>query len=250
MGRENNIYTIGYEGANRTGKGTQIDLMSELLTNNSLPHIVIRGDGSRQGIGMSPGDPFSEQWKKVNGYLRNPETDRNVWNTTSYRLARELIVWRDRILPQVIQQSGAESGFLLVDRSILSRTLVPREIKKDMAPDAIELYSPDMREEGMVDKKGRTLSVHDVVPDILFELVAPKDKLLARFDDSDPKNVWRKWLVENRYDWYLNAAQYIPTEYTERVVRINADKAPEEVFADIITHINSKFDLNLRPNNG
>lgn len=248
METQNNIYVIAYEGANRSGKGTQIALMSQLLSDCSLPHIVIRGDGSRPGEGVTPGDPRSIWWQEVNTYLRNPDTDKNVWNMTSYRLARELIIWRERVLPGILNQFGSNTGFLLVDRSLLSRTLVPREILSDMNPDHVELYSPDMRPDGVLGKKGRIVSVPDVVPDILFELIVPKEELLARFDDSDPKNVWRRWLVEERYDWYLNSTDHIPVEYRDRVVKIDANRSPQEILRDIIYNINSKFNLNINSN--
>lgn len=118
----------------------------------------------------------------------------------------------------------------------------------DLVRNQIKLYSPDMRPDGISEKKGRIVSVHDVVPDILFELIVPKEKLLARFDDSDPKNAWRRWLVEERYDWYLNSTDYIPVEYRDRVVKIDADRPPQEILRDIIYNINSKFNLNINSN--
>lgn len=180
--------------------------------------------------------------------LRHPGTGRELWNTTSYRLARELIVWRERILPGVMTQLGRETGFLLVDRSILSRTLVPRELLSQINPDYVDLYSEDMRPDGLHKKKGRTVTTHDIVPDLIFELIVPKDQLLDRFDDNDPKNEFRRWLVEERYDWYMNASDFIPEEYSDRIIRINGNRPPEEVFTDIIDSINAQFNLNIKQN--
>lgn len=244
MEKNINISTIGYEGANRTGKGTQIALMSELLCANMIPHVVLRGDGSRNGDGTVPGDPYSEWWLSMNPKLRDPNEPKELWNTSSYRLARELIVWRERIMPNILKELGLDFGLILIDRSALSRTLVPREITPDILPSEIDLYQDRMRETSASGQyKGKEVKLADVVPDIIFEFTVPKEILLQRFDDSDPKNTFRRWLVEERYDWYMNASSYIPEEHRSRIIRLDANRPPSEIFSDVLYNIERNLNL-------
>lgn len=213
------VKTIGFEGANRVGKGVQMCLLSEALESAGIPVITIRGDGSRTGLGDSPGDPYSEWWQDVNAKLREPETDKSLWNYAAYRLARELLIWRDRVLPKQVQAMDSEYGVLLVDRNLLSRTMIPREM--DPGATEIVLYGADARcYSGR--PKGRVLDEYDVCPDIIFELVAPKEVLLGRIRNDDPKGDFRRWLIEERYDWYLNATDYLPDDLQTRVHRVDS----------------------------
>jgi thymidylate kinase len=119
------IISIGFEGPNRVGKGTQIELLSSQLDKMEIPYLVVRGDGSRTNEGNQAGDPVSEWWSKTLPLLKKPENkDTELWNESSTRLARELIVFRDRILPNIAQLNNKPLAVLLVDRTLLSRTMV------------------------------------------------------------------------------------------------------------------------------
>ena len=52
------IISIGFEGPNRVGKGTQISFLAQYLSFHEVPFLIIRGDGSRPMSGLA-GDPFS-----------------------------------------------------------------------------------------------------------------------------------------------------------------------------------------------
>lgn len=123
MNKKNKIFSIGFEGMHRAGKGTQIELLKQKLKEKGIPCISIRGEGYRQGSGASPDDPESDFWKKMREQLKRGG-DLNLWNEASYRLARELIVWRDRILSKKIDKVLAPFGVLLIDRCLISNAIL------------------------------------------------------------------------------------------------------------------------------
>ena len=110
-----NVISIGFEGSNRSGKGTQIELFSSHLEKMDIPYLVVRGDGSRPNQGKHIGDPISEWWSKILPLLKSPENkDSDLWNYSSARLARELVVFRDRVLPNIAEHNNKPVAVLLV----------------------------------------------------------------------------------------------------------------------------------------
>lgn len=223
------IISIGFEGPNRSGKGTQIELISNQLKEKGIPYLVVRGDGSRPNQGEHKGDPISEWWSKVIPLLKNPENkDSDLWNISSSRLARELIVFRDRILPNIAKENESPVAVLLIDRTLLSRTMVPRsQGTKDIANN---LYP----------KNSKFTSV-EVCPDVIFNIVVDKETLLNRLDINDPKYEFRKKLILEKYFWYLNAHEYIPEELRDRVIQIDGSSDPNKINIEISKVINNKF---------
>jgi len=225
------IATVGFEGPNRVGKSTQSELLKTHLEKQGIPVVIVRGDGSRSGQGDSFGNPESDTWKEIDSNLRNEGTGLEEWNKSSYRIARELIVWRDRVLPNFVKELDSQTGVLLIDRSLLARTLVPREMG---TPE--RLYDQNMRPENPLtgEKKGRSITAEDVSPDIIVQFISPKDTLLSRLGDGqDEKSQLRRRLLEERYNWYLDAQNYLPKELTDRIVKIDATGNTEQVF-DIV----------------
>lgn len=232
------ITTIGFEGPNRVGKSTQSELLKTHLESFGIPVVIVRGDGSRSGLGTNEGDPKSKAWQEIDENLRVVGRDLEGWNKSSYRIARELIVWRDRILPKIAKEAGVGDAVLLIDRTLLARTLVPRELG---APEI--LYNEDMKPVNPISgrKKGNTITAQDVAPDIIVEFVAPKETLLARLEDGqDEKSQLRRRLLEDRYDWYLDAHNYLPAELASNVVRIEATDNPDSVFQQVLEVLNER----------
>ncbi len=223
------VISIGFDGPNRAGKGTQIELLSNRLEQIGVPFLVVRGDGSRPNQGEHIGDPISEWWSKTMPILKKPEhKDGELWNESSARLARELIVFRHRILPNIAAKNNKPVAVLLVDRTILSRTIVPRSQGKADIPN--NLYPTDSK-----------IDVNKVCPDLIFNITVDKETLLSRLDENDPKYEFRKNLILEKYDWYLDAHQYIPEELQDRIIQIDGTSDPDTI-NDLITNlINEKF---------
>lgn len=227
------IISIGFDGPNRAGKSTQSLLLQGWLAGQRIPSLRIRGAGSRSGCGDEPGDPPSTWWQAVNRWLRNPQTNYEAWDITSYRLARELIVWRDRVLPHLVKTQGKNMGVLLIDRSLLSRTMTLRARQlKDIAPN---LYPAQAR------IRGRRISAEEVCPDLILNLTAPISVLLARLEPGDPKYEFRKRLISETSHWFQDATDHIPQHLKSRVVEVDASRSKKVVFADILLTLKRHF---------
>jgi thymidylate kinase len=225
------ILSIGFEGPSRVGKGTQIELFKKKLDELGIPCLAVRGDGSRPNEGRHLGDPVSEWWESMLLKLRSKAADYEDWAESSYRLARELIVFRDRVLPRIAK--GMPFAFLLIDRSILSRTMIPRERKPENIVE--QLYPEEAR------RRGRKITVQKVCPDLIINLSADLDTLLARLDREDPKYEFRKELIIKRYAWYKDAIEFIPEELRGRVVQVDSKKTIEDVHDEICRVVGERF---------
>jgi thymidylate kinase len=228
------IITIGFDGPNRVGKGTQCIRLQKWLAGHEIPSLIIRGAGSRRGKGEQPGDPQSLWWQEVNLWLHTSQASCHDWNMTAYKLARELLVWRDRVLPNWVKSSGQEFGVLIVDRSLLSRIMIPRAM--GLADIAHNLYPEQAR------LKGRRISPELVCPDLIFNLTAPWWILNARLDSSDPKYEFRKKVIAETYHWFKDAVTYLSKPLQARVVEIDSSRDIEVVFSDVLAILLTHFD--------
>lgn len=52
---------VGLDGLHRAGKGTQAALLRAAISENGGRSIIVRGDGTRDGLGLSEGDPYSNE---------------------------------------------------------------------------------------------------------------------------------------------------------------------------------------------
>ena len=239
MEGKNKIFSIAFEGPNRAGKGMQIELLKEELKKAGIPCVSIRGEGYRQGSGISSADPESDVWKKISTELNNVEngTDWNQWEKASYRLARELIVWRDRILSEKIDKALAPFGVLLVDRSLISKAIL-KSLQTETPPEKIfsneELYPPDLQHR-------KKITVDMVLPDLIVELSAPKKVLLARLTTEEPNYEFKRNNIENKYDQYMQAKEHLSKEIRERIVSVDSSGSPDEVYENVLGEIKAKF---------
>lgn len=227
--KESKVISVGFEGPNRSGKGTQIELLVKKLDKINVPYLVVRGDGSRPNEGTHNGDPISDWWAKTLPLLKDPSNkDGELWNISSARLARELMVFKNRVLPRMAEENHKPVAVLLVDRTLLSRTMVPRS--QGASNIAEKLYPNNSK-----------FSASDVCPDIIFNITVDKDTLLGRLDRSDPKYEFRKNLILEKYDWYLDAHEYLPEDLRGRIVPIDGTRTPEEVHHSILEALSDKL---------
>ena len=233
MSAENNgfnIQSVAFEGPHRAGKGCNINLLSEYLANKNIPSVTLKGDGSRPGVGDSEGDPFSKYWQDASSELHKPNVDAELWEKAAYILSKEYLIWKGIYFPRKIKQLGVESGVIILDRSILSRTLIPREkISRHLWNEEV----PNNLYRKPENWKGQEIKIDNVTPDLIFSLYAPLETLIARLDKDDPKYEFRKRNLINRYEWYIDAVNYIPESLKSHVVSVNTNRDPNLVFEDI-----------------
>jgi thymidylate kinase len=235
------IFTVGFEGMHRAGKSTQIEMLTNKLDKAGIPCISIRGEGFRRGSNNSPGDPESDFWKRMSEHL-DKQNDLESWNEASHRLARELVVWKHRILSKKIEKALAPFGVLLVDRSLISRAILS-SLQLVSSPEKIfsseDLY-PKLKQ------SHKKITTEMVLPDFIIELIAPKDVLISRLDKNDPYYEFRKNNIESKYELYLDAKKHLADENRNFIVTIDSSADPDDVQREIIRKIKSKFpELNI-----
>ena len=230
------IHTIAFEGEHRSGKGTQIELLKENLDRLNIPYIMVRGAGSRPNKNEHKGDKYSEWWEEHLKVLRSSGVSKNDWSNGSKRLARELIVFRDRFLPQLALEKNSARAILLIDRSILSH-LIMFDLNKISDQDVKNIY-------GDRDSKNRKMPPIDaIIPDIIFYLKTNTDTLLLRLEleKTDPKYEFRKKNIIENEGVFDHAINILPKYIKDAVVTIDGSKTPKQISEEIFALVNKKI---------
>ncbi|MES2931166.1 MAG: hypothetical protein V4682_00520 [Patescibacteria group bacterium] len=218
------IFTVGFEGVNRTGKGTQIGLLRTKLELQSIPTLVLRGNGSREAQGSHKGDPLSAWWDKAND-LRDEMFDAGWWVRASVRLAREYLAWREYIFPRFLERTGNTDGIILVDRTVLSAFML---LLENGDTDWRKLYPPH------AGPRGTEISGELVCPDLIFNFIAPAAALLPRLAPDDPKHDFRKGLIERNAGKYAIASALVPPDVRRRIHELDASLTEEVLHESIV----------------
>jgi len=160
---------ISFDGLNRSGKGTQISLLRKGLEKKYNVG-VIRGDGSREGMGNNDyHDLISEWW--VN-WQKNQHKSSSDWDDAYKRLSYENDVYINGLSSDTV---------VLMDRCYLSRWFTVRQYNDDLP----------------------LSKVHDeslIIPNLYIILNPSKQSLMKRCSmDNSPKKYFRQGIIEN---WY------------------------------------------------
>lgn len=219
------IPSIAFEGINRAGKGTQIDLLKRELSGMGLTSVELRGDGTRDGSGNHEGDPLSPWWQNYSKKLREGGSTQE-WHQAAYQLALDFMAWKNTT-------DELKKDIILLDRSLLSRAtfVIDRERPVAEILEVNDLYPIQHSEK---------INIQDILPDIIFELVVPKEILLTRLDPSDPKLKFRANLIESNYGNFYSAKNRLPALVQERIVSIDSSQPIDVVFDNILETLNDK----------
>ena len=179
-------------------------------------------------MGKSAGDPFDLWWQENSKKLRVEGTTEE-WHYAAYKLAEELSKWRETI-------DSLDKEVILLDRSLISRAsfVLDREPGPFSILEINDLYPIQPEKE---------LELEDVLPDIIFELTAPKNILLSRLDPNDPKYDFRAKIIENNYDNFSRARTLLSPIIQERIIQIDSSRPIDQVFDDILEELNNKLTL-------
>ena len=231
---------IAFDGPSRSGKGTQIKFFSEFLKKKGIPFLVVRGDSSRTANG-DIGNPRSKWWDEINKNIHK-SLERERWHMAADRLVRELIYWRFRFLPKQMKLAESDIGYLLLDRSILSRAMVCIEKEKKNLSFQ-DLYPCSLNSFGKL-----KFDVAGICPDIIFLFSTTKDVLISRLNENDPKYEFRRLLIERKWDWYDRFLQYCPQNIVKNTLRIDASKDPNEIQKIIVDSLFLKRRIKKKQN--
>lgn len=227
---ETSILTIAFEGIHRAGKGTQMSILEQRLKDSTVGVVQLRGDGSRSAFGDRIGDCESQWWKDQNGRFTTKSHRIEWWNSSADRLARELVIWRKRWMKHYLILNGYDQGLLILDRSIISRAAVL--ISGGMVHEwqtlaQNDLYSPKVNSKY-------------VIPDIIFELFAPKSVIEERLR-AGQENVFKRDMINREFKSYYQAKDRLGYSIRERVVTVNSDQDPYLVHGIVTKSITERF---------
>lgn len=197
------IEVISFDGLNRSGKGTQLNLARKYLEDNMQNVIVVRGDGSREGIDNPEyNDPPSMWWKRWQSNKQKSAQDwDNAYLVLNKEVEDELGSFRHRY----------DNGFFLMDRCYISRWFVERQRDKETPFDDV------------VDRT-------QVFANKYFVLDAPKEILLSRQSDDNPKKAqFRRQIVEQWYDLWQDTLDRVQERLGDSMIRLDATKGKYDI---------------------
>ncbi|MBI2630582.1 hypothetical protein HYW76_05780 [Candidatus Pacearchaeota archaeon] len=220
------IKVVGFEGLHRSGKGTQIALLSDYLYANSLPFEVIRGDGTRRGLGNESYDPRSSWWQNNYSYFFQKEESLEDQiqrrNLLYQRLSREATYHANRRLPQIAKQSNSDCAFLLMDRTFISRLFSMRQIMPHISLDeALTSVNPKNKKK-----------IQSVIPQITFIFNVSKKTLIDRCNpamDQPDKKEFRRNNLSRYYELYERVVSEIIGDSRFNIQVIDGELSPEKI---------------------
>ncbi len=222
------IPIVAFEGINRAGKGTQAELLKNELAGMGLSSIELRGDGTRDGLGSHEGDSVSSWWQQNSKKLREGGSAEE-WHQAAYQLSLDIISWKN-------SAEELKKDLIILDRSLLSRAtfVIDRDKPTVDILEINDLYPIQTKEK---------LKLEDILPDVIIELVAPKNILLSRLDPDDPKLKFRENIINSNYDNFYSAKNRLPKMVRERIITIDSSRPIDVVFDQILENLNSRLEL-------
>lgn len=220
---------IAFDGNHRSGKGTQISLLESELRKNGLHPHILRGDGSRPGMGESDCDPKSEWWQNFKTYVKEFENEYDAWRIGASKLLAEAAIRRIGLISD-------PEAVILFDRAHLSRTQMA--LKEGVEPTFENMYS------NIIEKD----TIYSLKPSLMIYLDTPMDVLTKRLDINDPKCEFRRNNIKSSNEYYEEAFDIVRNN-DENIIRINGDQDPKIIdgmVLDIIMKQNilSRKDIN------
>ena len=176
MKNSKQVKVISFDGLNRSGKGTQLELLKQFLKNEKKPVQVVRGDGSREGINnINYSDPQSAWW--VRWQTKKDKTS-NDWDNAYTVLSKEI----EDEFHRFNYPEQNKNSFFLMDRCYISRWFVQRQRDKTVQFEKI-------------------VEDNQIFPNKYFILDVPKEILLSRQSYDNPKKAkFRQGIVNKWFD--------------------------------------------------
>jgi thymidylate kinase len=221
---------IGFDGNHRVGKGTQIELLRISLADQGIRSIILRGDGSRPGLGGSERDPYSTWWQNFKNYVNESDDEYRVWRIGARRLLGEAAA-------RLVSIDDHEETVLLFDRARVSRTQMT--LKEGLPVDFETMYCNESNDTYNDDK------LRQLRPDLTIYMHAPTSTLLRRLSPGDPKYEFRRNNIIHSQETFDNAFESC-RDRGEDVEAVNANQDPINITLAIRNAIMARRLLNLK----
>ncbi|RYG60578.1 MAG: dTMP kinase [Alphaproteobacteria bacterium] len=210
---------IALEGPDGAGKTTQMKALANSFANAAVPHVLVREPGATD-IG-----------KQLREIILTGHDDKLDGETEALLFSAD----RRLTIRNIVRPALAEGKYVLSDRSYLSM-FVFQGYGRGFSMTILETLT--------------NIAVEDTRPDLMLVLDLPVDVGLARKDplfagglaESRMESIGTEFHTRNR-NGYLDQVSKNPD--THKI--INAAQTPQQVHADILTAINTRFGLSLQP---
>ena len=225
MPNNNRPPIIALDGNHRTGKGTQLDILSGSLTDQGFSPLILRGDGTRPGKGKTEGDPLSSWWQNFKDYANNHENAYIAWRIGARTLLAEAAIHMSNL---------PENGIILFDRGGVSRSQMTLQ-------EGLPVTYENLYKKGVPDIHPDEKTLIALQPDITIHLSASTEALLGRLDKNDPKYEFREGNIRQSNEFFeagFDAYAALGFGATRRIwaegsIESMADKIKDAIISEI-----------------
>ena len=218
---------VAFDGLHRSGKGTQAALLHEANTAAGAESIIVRGDGTRDGLGLTEGDPYCPEWQKRGREMKSGNSNSvEDWNASSLLLMTEL--------QEHVRES--EKDMIIVDRSVLSRAALLLHRGVFYASDDISVH--DLYPDNLTLDVDDRIDLDRTLPSVVFNLRATSPKvLLDRLDRDDPKYQFRSRNIKGGFSAAQSSVDLLPSGLQERVVDIDCSEDESAIHSKVVERL-------------
>lgn len=220
---------VAFDGLHRSGKGTQAKLLHEANEEAGVRSRIVRGDGTREGLGLVEGDPYSKEWQELSRQMKSGDKNSvEDWNHSSLKLMKEL---------QDLMRENQED-MIIVDRSILSR--VAFLLHRGVIGDSDEVTIDDMYPGNLELDDSARVNLESTLPDVVFNLQSSSvEKLLKRLDAGDPKYEFRARNIKGGFDAAKKSVDILPVNLREKVFTIDCSEDEQTIHRKVVSKLGS-----------
>jgi len=235
--KTNQVKSVGFDGLHRCGKGTQIRLLGDYLDKRGIKSIIVRGDGTRKGLGLSPEDPYSAWWQEhyESFFKENRTLEENKYlsDLVYSRLTQEAREIMSKL------RRGDESGALLMDRTFVSRWFVKRQQESSIfLEDAIYTIDPETNRK-----------VIPLIPEKTYIIHVQLEELLRRVESSRDSPEKKKFRLNNLIKYsedFERLLDELPSYFMGGEIKIiDGNNSPEKIHEEILRYEGDKNDSTL-----
>ncbi len=222
------VRSIGFDGLHRCGKGTQLQLLRDYLWEKGIKSVIVRGDGTRRGLGLVSEDPYSTWWQEhYESFFREnrtPEENRYLSDLVYFKLMKEANYAMYNL------ERDSVKGALLMDRTFVSRWFVKRQQETYISlENAVSVVDPDTHK-----------TISPLIPERTYVIYVQVDELLKRVESSTDSPEKKQFRLDNLTKYFNDFERLIEelpeTFYGSEIRIIEGNDSPEKIHGKILKY--------------